>query len=65
MRDAILETEDLTKDFAGFIAVNGVNLRDYPLVQGVLVFMASAVVLINLVTDLLYSFVDPRIRFQG
>jgi branched-chain amino acid transport system ATP-binding protein len=27
MRDAILETEDLTKDFAGFIAVNGVNLR--------------------------------------
>ena len=27
MRDAILETEDLTKDFAGFVAVNGVNLR--------------------------------------
>jgi peptide/nickel transport system permease protein len=49
----------------GKLALNGVNLRDYPLVQGVLVFMASAVVLINLVTDLLYSFVDPRIRFQG
>ena len=27
MREAILETEDLTKDFAGFVAVNGVNLK--------------------------------------
>jgi peptide/nickel transport system permease protein len=49
----------------GKLAYNGVTLRDYPLVQGVLLFMASAVVIINLVTDLLYSFVDPRIRFQG
>jgi peptide/nickel transport system permease protein len=49
----------------GKLALNGVNLRDYPLVQGVLFFMASAVVIINLITDLLYSFVDPRIRFQG
>lgn len=49
----------------GKLALNGVNLRDYPLVQGALFFMATAVVLINLVTDLLYSFVDPRIRYQG
>ena len=49
----------------GKLALNGVNLRDYPLLQGVLVFMASAVVIINLITDLLYSMVDPRIRFQG
>ena len=49
----------------GRLAINGVNLRDYPLVQGVLVFMATAVVLINLLTDLLYSFVDPRIRVRG
>lgn len=49
----------------GKLALNGITLRDYPLVQGVLFFMASAVVIINLVTDLLYSIVDPRIRFQG
>jgi peptide/nickel transport system permease protein len=49
----------------GRLAINGVNLRDYPLVQGVLVFMATAVVLINLLSDLLYSIVDPRIRFKG
>jgi peptide/nickel transport system permease protein len=49
----------------GKLAYNGVTLRDYPLLQGVLVFMASAVVIINLITDLLYSYVDPRIRFGG
>jgi peptide/nickel transport system permease protein len=49
----------------GKLVLNGVNLRDYPLVQGVLVFMATAVVIINLLTDLLYSVVDPRIRYQG
>lgn len=49
----------------GRLAINGVNLRDYPVVQGVLVFMATAVVLINLLSDLLYSIVDPRIRFKG
>lgn len=48
----------------GKLAINGINLRDYPLVQGVLVFMATAVVLINLATDLLYSVIDPRIRYQ-
>jgi len=47
----------------GKLAINGINLRDYPLVQGVLLFMAAAVVIINLLTDVLYSFVDPRIRY--
>jgi peptide/nickel transport system permease protein len=49
----------------GKLAINGINLRDYPLVQGVLLFMATAVVIINLLTDLLYSFVDPRIRYEN
>jgi peptide/nickel transport system permease protein len=49
----------------GKLALNSVNLRDYTLLQGVLVFMATAVVLINLLTDILYSLVDPRIRYQG
>ena len=48
----------------GKLAINGINLRDFPLVQGVLVFMAAAVVVINLITDLLYAFVDPRIRYD-
>jgi len=48
----------------GKLVINGINLRDYPVVQGVLLFTAVAVVLINLVTDLLYSYVDPRIRYD-
>ncbi|MEP7198545.1 MAG: ABC transporter permease [Chloroflexota bacterium] len=48
----------------GKLVVTGINLRDYPLVQGVLLFTAVAVVSINLITDLLYAFVDPRIRFR-
>lgn len=48
----------------GKLAINGINLRDFPVVQGVLLFMATAVVLINLITDLLYSLADPRIRYE-
>lgn len=48
----------------GRLVVNGINLRDYPLVQGVLLFTAVAVVFVNLLTDLMYAFVDPRIRYR-
>jgi peptide/nickel transport system permease protein len=48
----------------GKLVISGINLRDYPVVQGVLLFIAVAVVLINLATDLLYAFVDPRIRYD-
>lgn len=48
----------------GKLVINGINLRDYPVVQGVLLFIAVAVVVINLVTDLLYAFADPRIQYD-
>jgi len=44
--------------------ITGISLRDYPLVQGVLLFTAGAVVIVNLGTDLLYAAADPRIRYQ-
>lgn len=37
--------------------------RDYPVVLGVLLVAAAAVVLVNLVTDLLYALLDPRVRY--
>lgn len=46
----------------GKLVVTGISLRDYPLVQSVLLFTASAVVVVNLITDLAYGFADPRIR---
>lgn len=48
----------------GKLVINGIYLRDYVVVQGVLLFTAIAVVLINLTTDILYAYVDPRIRYD-
>ena len=42
----------------------GILARDYPVVQGGVVFVAVAFVLINLLVDLSYAFLDPRIQYQ-
>jgi peptide/nickel transport system permease protein len=46
----------------GNLVVNGVLRRDYPVIQGALLVIAALYVLVNLVIDLLYLFVDPRVR---
>lgn len=46
----------------GRLALNAIYQRDYPLVQGTVLFIAFAFVLVNFVTDLMYGFLDPRIR---
>jgi peptide/nickel transport system permease protein len=46
----------------GRLALDSVLQRDYPLVQGTTLFIAAAFVLVNLLTDIVYGFVDPRIR---
>jgi peptide/nickel transport system permease protein len=48
----------------GRLMVESVNLRDYPVVQGAVVFLAFAYVLVNLVVDLTYAWLDPRIRYS-
>ena len=48
----------------GRLALDAVSQRDYPLVQGTTLFIAAAFVLINLLTDLTYGLVDPRIRVR-
>jgi peptide/nickel transport system permease protein len=49
----------------GRLIVEAVFTRDYPLVQGVVLITASAYVGINLLVDVAYSLLDPRIRFGG
>ncbi|HLE42578.1 MAG TPA: ABC transporter permease [Methylomirabilota bacterium] len=49
----------------GRLIVESVFTRDYPLVQGVVLITASAYVLINLLVDLSYSLLNPRIRVKG
>jgi peptide/nickel transport system permease protein len=48
----------------GRILYNAILQRDQPLICGTVVFFAVALVLINLLTDLTYSFLDPRIRYK-
>ncbi len=45
----------------GRLALDAVLQRDYPVVQGTTLFIASSFVLVNLLTDLVYGFIDPRI----
>ncbi|MDE3076159.1 MAG: ABC transporter permease [Chloroflexota bacterium] len=49
----------------GYILINSINMRDYALVQTLTVFYVLAFLVLNLLTDLLYGVVDPRIRVAG
>jgi peptide/nickel transport system permease protein len=48
----------------GYMLVNAILKRDYPLIQGGVLLVATSYVVINLVTDLLYAYLDPRIRYD-
>lgn len=48
----------------GLLLIEGIQSRDYPLVQGCVMFIACTYVLVNLFTDLSYVFIDPRVRLQ-
>jgi peptide/nickel transport system permease protein len=45
--------------------VEAIRWRDYPMVQNLVMFIAFVVVVVNLIVDLAYSFVDPRIRLRS
>jgi peptide/nickel transport system permease protein len=49
----------------GKLTVDSVFQRDYPVIQGVVLVTATAYIAINLLVDLLYSVIDPRIRVTG
>lgn len=48
----------------GLLLIEAINARDYPLVQGCVLTIAVSYVIVNLITDLTYAVVDPRIRYQ-
>ena len=48
----------------GRYVVNAVGMRDYPVVQGCVMFFALIFVLVNLVADILYIYIDPRIKYK-
>ncbi|MCL2491697.1 MAG: ABC transporter permease [Coriobacteriia bacterium] len=48
----------------GQLMVNGIMYRDFPLVQGTVLVVAAMYVVVNLIVDLLYGFLDPRIKYE-
>ena len=48
----------------GRLAIGAISARDLPVVQGVVLFVASMIVVINVAVDVLYGFLDPRIRYE-
>ena len=47
----------------GSLLIDAVQVRDYPVVQGATVFIAGLFIVINLVVDVLYAIIDPRVRY--
>lgn len=48
----------------GRLTIEAIYARDYPLVQGVITFLVLIFVIVNLIVDISYAFLDPRIRLQ-
>lgn len=48
----------------GKFFVESINNRDYPLIMGVTIFYSALLVLMNLIVDLLYGIIDPRIKYE-
>jgi len=48
----------------GRLLYDGIFARDYPLIIGIVITVSIAVILCNFITDLIYAFIDPRIRYR-
>lgn len=46
----------------GLLLVDSIFYRDYPLIQGIIIFFATIFILLNIIVDILYAYIDPRIR---
>jgi peptide/nickel transport system permease protein len=49
----------------GRLIVDAISFRDYPVIQGFVVFTGTLFVLVNLAVDLGYTLIDPRVRLAG
>ena len=48
----------------GWLLVNGILNRDFPVVQASLLIVSVTFILVNLLVDIVYTFLDPRIRYE-
>lgn len=61
---AIVTETVFARDGIGRLVVDGILQRDFPVVQGVVLLIAVIYTLVNLVTDVMYAWLDPRIRYS-
>lgn len=59
---AIVLESVFARNGIGKLLIDAINVRDYPLVQGTTIMIATLMILINIMTDFVYGLVDPRIR---
>lgn len=52
-------------DGVGKMAVDAITMRDYPVVQAYVAWMAVIYIAVNLITDIVYHYLDPRVRLGG
>jgi ABC-type dipeptide/oligopeptide/nickel transport system permease component len=48
----------------GRFLLDAITWRDYPVIQGINLCLATGVILLNLAIDIVYAFLDPRIRYD-
>ena len=49
----------------GRLVVTSISRRDYPVIQGAIMIIAGVYVMVNLLVDILYAYIDPRIHYGG
>ena len=61
---AVVTETVFTRPGLGRLLVDSIRARDFPVVQGTIMLLAVSFVLVNLLVDLLYVYLDPRIRYE-
>jgi peptide/nickel transport system permease protein len=61
---AVITETVFSRPGLGRLAVDAISSRDFPLVQGTVLFAAVVYVLVNIVVDVSYAVIDPRIRYR-
>jgi len=61
---AVITETIFSRPGVGRLAVDAIGSRDFPLVQGTVLFVATGYVLVNLLVDISYAYIDPRIRYR-
>jgi peptide/nickel transport system permease protein len=65
MGGAVITEQVFNIPGVGRLLIQAVSRRDYPVVQGIVLVIAGIYVLINLLVDIMYAYLDPRLRMKG